>query len=258
MKQLIKFFFSLFYIKFSLCQLADQRSYSGWRQSTLLLNLMGEHAKWHGAYSKLIKAISEDSDQKSGIPSLLDTLKQENLNDDQCYATTAAFIVLGYDRLATSVTCALMELSKSQENTKIILNEIKSNNSENGIKLNALSSLNELLTETQRFHPATSIISKWITDCVPLNGYFIPPNTSVLIYLYGTGRINTNTDKFDMMRRDQLDIYGGVDSLPMTITKAIVAHVINSFHLNLGKGEVTMANGITLRPKNLKLSVSSL
>lgn len=181
---------------------------------------------------------------------LLDALlAYEGLSRDDVESTVSGFIVMGYDRLASAVCSALMQLAKNDSIQEKLHREPKS--------------LENFLLETQRLHPAVSVISKFIEEGVPLNGYFIPPNTSVLLYLHGTGRDVQrfqSPDQFDMNRKNLAETFGASKhetNVPMTVMKALLGNLVRKYQLRMGKEDIRIDSGLTLRTNAIRVNVKS-
>lgn len=236
--------------------------YSGWKQNKWLLNVLGEELKVESCQNVLTECVKKVLNEKRAERSretrcLMDVLvANEELSENTIASTLVAYIVLGYDRVSSATTFALMELSKQSEAQETIHRQAKVNSSE---------MLDNFVLETQRLYPSTSVIIKWITEGVPLNGYFIPPNSSLLIYLNGTGRDEArflNPDEFDVSRKNlQSDTFGenrSENSLPTTLMKVILGNVVKKHQLTMDKAsDVRIGSGITMRTNALRLNVKS-
>lgn len=243
--------------------MADQRVYSGWKQNKWLLNVLGEDLKVGKCLNVLTqcmkKVLNEKRDESTGDQGyLLDALLTcEMLSQYEIASTLVVFIVLGYDRLASTTCFALKELSIQTQTQQKILREIKVNTAE---ALSLLKTLECFLNETKRIYPATSVVTKWITQGIPLNGFFIPPNSSVILYLHGTGREEhrfQSPDNFDMKRTNLCDTFGGKrhePDLPMTVMMVLLRNLIERFQLSADKGRVEIGSGITLRANTVPVN----
>lgn len=248
--------------------MADQRVYSGWKQNKLLLNVLGEElkvGKCLNVLTQCVKKVLNEKRDESGARNqccLLDSLLVcETLSQDEIVSTVLGFIVLGYDRLSSTICFALLEVLKQSQAQVKIYREIKANSIET---VNSLTTLDCILRETQRVYPATSVVTKWITQGIPLEGFFIPPNSSVLLYLYGTGRDEKrfqNPDNFNMNRENPCDTFGGKrhhqPNLPMTVMKILLGNLVKKYHLISGKDDVAVGSGVTLRLNAVKLYLRS-
>lgn len=242
--------------------MADQRVYSGWKQNEWLLNVLGEKSKV-AAYRNVLtqrvkKVLNEKRDKSTRQQScLLDVLVAgKRLSPEEIASTLVGFIVLGYDRLASTTCFALLEISKHSEIQEGIYNEILK------APLDTTNSLlDNFLLETQRFYPATSVIKKWITEGVPLNGFFIPPNSSVLLYLNGTSRDVQRfeiPDEFDTHRKNLSDTFGGrrhEANFPMTVMKVLLGNLVKKYQLRMEKETVDIGIGITLRSNQVRVNL---
>lgn len=236
--------------------------YSGWRQNKWLLNVLGEESKVESCQNVLTRCVKKVLNEKRAegtreTSCLMDVLvSSEEFDENTIASTLSAFIVLGYDRLSSATTFALMELSKQTEAQETIYRQAKVNSSE---------MLDNFVLETQRLYPSTSVIIKWISEGVPLNGYFIPPESSLLIYLNGTGRDANrflNPDDFDVSRKNlQIGIFGGnlsEISLPTTIMKVVLGIIVKKFQLSIGKErDIRICSGITMRTNSLLVNVKA-
>lgn len=257
--------FFIFSIISRLCQLADRRVYSGWARNKWLSDVLGETskiAKHRNVFTQYVKEVLTE-ERDGDVTCLLDALVYEGLSEDEIASTLLAFIILGYDRLASTTCFALMELSNQHEALKKIRNEINTQ-IDSVQRLESMKSLESFLLETQRLHPVTSVISKWVTEGIPLCGYFIPPNTSVQLYLYGTGRDAyqfSAPEKFDMNRKNLNQVFGAnkrdEGSVPMTIMKSLVAHLCVNYQFKMEKENVAVGSGLTMRAEGVRFNVKS-
>jgi cytochrome P450 len=229
----------MFSIICRLCQMADEQIYSGWKQNKWLTDVLGVQSKvekLHSVFTQCVrKTLSARRDvDGQHVSCLLDALTAtEALSPDEIVSTIVSFIVLGYNRVSTASCSALKELTKQSKSQQIIQKEIMQHTLE---RPSSLGSFERFLLETLRLYPATAYFSKWITEGVPLNGFFIPPNSSVLVYLRGTAldaQIK-NPEKFDMDRANPLGNFGDeilVNNLPMTLVKGLVGNVVQKYQL---------------------------
>lgn len=221
--------------------MADQRIYSGWKQNKWFLDVLGEESKVAKHRSVLAERVRKVLNEKRESCLLDALLADERLSQDEVEATVVGFIVLGYDRLASMVCLALLQLSKCGDVQE--------------------SALENILLETQRLHPATSVVGKWITEGVALNGCFIPPNTSVLLYLHGTGRDVQrfeNPDQFDINRTNLAETFGASrheTNVPMTVMKVLLGNLVRKYRLSAGKDVAGIDSGLTLRTNALRVNL---
>lgn len=246
--------------------MADQRVYSGWKQNKWLLNVLGEESqvrKCLNVFTQNVKQVlNEKRDERARDQGyLLDALlTSETLSQDEIVSTLVGFIVLGYDRLSSSTCLALTELSKQSQIQEKIHREIKVNSVE---AVNSLTMLDCFLQEAQRLYPATSLVTKRISQGIPLSGFFIPPNSSVILYLHEIGREAErfqNPNKFDMNRKNLCDTFGGKSykpNLPMTIMKILLGYLIKNYRLSTDKKNAEIGSGITLRVNAVRVNFRS-
>jgi cytochrome P450 len=195
---------------------------------------------------------------------LLDALlAYEDLCDEKIASTVAGFILMGFDRLASTTCFALLELSKQFEVQMKISREIDGNVQIASLEaVKSMKVLENFLLETQRLYPATSVVSKWITEGIALNGYFVPQNTSVLLYLNGTGRDYqrfNNPDQFDVTRKNLAETFGSNQTdfdVPMAVMKVLVGNLLKKYQMRMEKNSnVVIGSGNTLRLNGIKVNV---
>lgn len=250
--------------------MADQRVYSGWKQNKWLSNVLGEEAKVAKCQNVLTQCVKKALDEKRagdacGSSCLLDVLLScEGLGQDEIVSTIVGFVILGYDRLASTAGFALMELAKQSEAQEKIRKEVEQRFPLGTIQATtSVKSLEAFLLETQRLYPATSVISKWVTEGVPLNGYFVPPNSSVMFYLQGTSREAqrfNSPDKFDVNRHNLNEIFGPNRhelNMPMTVMKVLVGNLVKKYQLRAEKGDVEIGSGLTMRMSRIQVNIKS-
>ncbi|CRL08036.1 CLUMA_CG020963, isoform A [Clunio marinus] len=250
-----------------LCQMVDQRICSGWKQYKWLSNVLGEESKMLKQKSILTEWVkmvlqTKRDNRDQNVSCLLDALvANRSLTQDEIVSTIVGFIVLGYDRLASATCSALLELSKQVEVQEKIRKEIRNNAI---ISTNTSQLLETFLMETQRLYPSVSVVNKWITVGIPLNGFFIPPNSSVLLYLYGIGHDAqrfSNPDECDIYRMNLAETYGinrHEFSMPMTVIKVLVGNLLKKYQLREGKDKVEIGSGLALRMSGVRISIKSL
>lgn len=243
-------------IAFRLCELADQRMYSGWKQSKWLRGALGEELKFVNYRKTFVECVQKVIDERrdSNINCLLDVLlADEELSQTEIVSTVIGFIVLGYDRLSSSTCLALADLASRSEIQKIVREEIKQNESKKSPLLESL------ILESQRLRPAVPLIAKWMTVGVPLVGFYIPPESSVFLYLSGTSRDANQypkPDNFDI-NRTNLSEQRNEKSLSTTITKAVVESLVTKYRLKVDNENVEVGSGITARPIRCKIRFES-
>jgi len=232
--------------------MADQRCCSGWKQYNLLRQFVGEEKKFAAFYGVLsesvMKAIEEkrSNHKRQEVACMLDVLvADESLTGSEIASTLIDFVLLGFDRISSIVSFALLELFRSHSSQQ---------------QQKASVDLDSFLMEVLRFYPAPAIICKFIAEGVPLSGYFIPPQTTVLVNLLGTGRDpqrHQHPDKFDIHRKQLA--YGdrrfGSNALPLSIAKALIGQLLGKHQFRLHSDEPQMLCGITMRPAALCVSV---
>lgn len=201
-----------------LCQLTDEQFSSGWKRHKWLTSLLGVQSrveKLHNVFAQCVtRALSERREAEGKhVTCLLDALAaSETLSHEEIVSTVVSFIVLGYDRVSSASHLALKELSKQTKTQQAIGKEIKQHTLEHP---ESLKSFDQFLLDSSVLRPETFCFLKWITIGVPLNGFFIPPNASVLFCL-----------------REKYPGVQSADNLPHTIVKALVGNVVKSFDLN--------------------------
>lgn len=239
----------IFSIICRLCQLADQRIYSGWKQNKWFSNVLGEESRVAEHRNVLTERVRKVLNEKRESCLLDALLAYEGLSRDDVESTVSGFIVLGYDRLASTVCSAMMQLAMSEATQEQLHRDP--------------TSLENFLLETQRLYPAITVISKWISEGVALNGYFIPPNTSTLLYLHGTGRDVhrfQSPDQFDMNRKNLAETFGASrheTNVPMTVMKALLGNLVRKYQLRMGKDDIRIDSGLTLRTNAIRVNVKS-
>lgn len=251
--------------------MADQQMYCGWRQSKWLLNVLGSESKvtkCHDVFTRYVrKVLNEKRDKRARVVScLLDVLVDyRELSDDEIMSTLVGFIVLGYDRLSSAIFFALLEFSRQKFKAQgKFLREIEGNQPiDSTEKLNKLMTLDNFLIGVQRLYPGPSAVIKWIPLGIPLNGFFLPPNSSILLYLRGTGRGSQDTwkdDSFFTAQASLSDIFGGRRheiNLPMTVMKVLMGNLVKRYQLKMEEGEFFIGCGLTLRPTMTKKKFKS-
>lgn len=245
----------IFSIICRLCQMADQRIYSGWKQNKWFSNVLGEESKVAKHRNVLAERVRKVLNEKRESCLLDALLTREGLSQDEVESTVSGFIVLGYDRLASTLCFAIMQLSQNLEAQERIYREFTKNHGS--------EALQSFMLEVQRLFPATPVISKFINEGVALNGYFIPPNTSVLLYLSGTGRDVHRfqlPDQFDMNRKNLAESFGASrleKNVPMTVMTVLLGNLVRKYQLRMGKEDVRIGSGLTLRTNAVRVNVKS-
>ena len=244
--------------------MADHCVYSGWKQNKWLLNVLGEELKIEKCLSVLTQCVKKVLNEKRDESvrdqgCLLDALLTSGmLSQDEIVSTLVGFIVLGYDRLSSTTCFALSEFAEKSQIQDEIHREIKLSSME---AVNSMTTLDCFLSETHRLYPATSVVTKWITQGIPLNGFFIPPNSSVILYLHGTGRDEQrfqSPDKFDINRRNLHNIFEGKRyefNLPMMVMKILLGNLVKKYRFGTEKDKVEIGSGITLRAKSVRVNL---
>lgn len=239
--------------------------YSGWKQNKWLRNVLGEEtniAKYRNVFAKFLQRVLEKRDKGDrNVNCLLDVLLADGeLSQEEIMSTLVGFIVLGYDRLSSSTCLVLVKIARSMDLQQKLREDIKLSIEFPGAEKRMLS-LGKLIFETQRLHPAVPVLSKWITEGIPLNGFFIPPETSVFLYLEGTSRATehfSNLDKFDENRKHLSDTFDGQrQNLPMTVMKAVLGNLVAKYQLGIEEEDVEMGCGVSLRFTGARVSFKS-
>lgn len=253
-------------IIFRLIELADQRVFSGLKQNKLLRYVLGEESKMENYRKTLNECVKKVLNKKRAATNwersrdflcLLDMfVEDERMSHEEIAANLEAFIVLGYDRLSASTCFALTELSQQEKVQETIQREVE--RPMDSLKaLKSMKTLESFLLESHRLHPATSIISKYVTEGIPLSGFFIPPETSILLFLYGTGRDPQrfdNPETFELNRKQQSEKFENEMDVPMMITVCLVGNLVRNYQFTREKYyKVEMGSGVTLRPKSVSL-----
>jgi cytochrome P450 len=271
---IITYFFRsilIFSIISRLCQMADHRIYSGWRQNKWLLDVLGEQSKvrcFQNVFTQCVKKVLNEKRDESGrdVSCLLEALvANKELSQDDIASTLTCFIILGYDRLATTLCFSLLELAKQTPVQHNIRHEVeKSTPIKSFAQLMSLKALGNFVNEIHRLYPAVSCIPKWITVGIPLEGHFIPPNSSVFVYLNGTGRDAQRFDRpdhFNADRENLTETFGGKNhldiNLPSTLMKVQLANLVKRYSFSAQKGEVEIGNGLSLRLNEVRVNVKA-
>jgi cytochrome P450 len=191
------------------------------------------------------KVLNEKRATKS---SLLDMLVAEELSYEEVSATVVAFIVLGFDRLSTATCAALTEASRDRKQ----LEQFRAVSFES---IESLKPLESFMSECHRRHPPTPIIAKHISQGVPLNGFFIPPQTSCLL-LFGAGRDQLkDPDNFDT-DRNLSQAFGYRMDVPMMLT-AIVTASLTRHKLMMDKSDKVEGIALLLGKEKTEASVKA-
>lgn len=235
-----------------ICRLSQMtgQTYAGWTQNKWLSNVLGvksKVAKCQRVYTQCVETIlNEKRDEIAQAPScLLDALiSRDEVTVEEISATLLGFIVLGYDRLSTAVCSSFAEIARHKEIRTTVCNEINENHPiDSTEKVDKLMSLHKLLLEMQRLHPSPAYITKWIETGVPLNGFFLPPCSSILLYLNGVGRDQRfqHPDNFSLTRQDAIDTFGGRRQefdFPLTVMKVLLGNLLKSYQFEMPKGRL--------------------
>lgn len=214
--------------------------YSGWKSNKWLLNMFGEEskvAKLQRVFTlHMMTILTEKRD--GSVRGLLDVLTaDEGFGKDATIATLVGFIILGYDRLASACISALEEMPRQIVAQVRVRKEVVKSFPINSMEaIEKLKVLENFILESQRLYPATPIIATTTSEGIPLDGFFIPPNISVLLYLQGTGRDSRfiNPEEFDLNRNNSNEAFG-VNSLasdiPMTILKIVLGNLVKKYKM---------------------------
>lgn len=200
--------------------------------------MLGEQSKMEKHRKVLDGCVREVLNKKRATNStLLDMLvANEELTYEQVSATVVAFIVLGFDRLSIATCLALRELSRDKK----LVEQFQKTDS-----IESMKPLESFLSECHRLHPTTPIISKHITKGVPLDRFFIPPDTSCL--LFDTGR-----DQQRFKDADNFDVNQNLSNrmnVPMMLTAAVISSLVRKYKLMTDK----VGGGLALRLEKEKM-----
>lgn len=186
---------------------------------------MEKHRK---VLDECVKKVLNEKRAAGHSNSLLDMLvADEKLNYEEVSATLVAFIVLGFDRLSTATCFALKELSRDKKTFNTIRQEIGDKRLNTFETLKSIKMLESFLSETHRL----PTIFKHTTVGIPLNGFFIPPDTSVLLYVQGTGRDPQrlkNPDSCDASCKN-LSVDGYQMDVPMMLTAVFICFFVRNY-----------------------------
>lgn len=163
---------------YRLCQLSDQKQFCGWKQHWWLARLGADEDKMKQC-RKTIAAkaleIMENGNKSINNYSVLSALLSSQqastetvdtpLTNDEVLDAFVDFIVLGYDRLASTIGFALYELAKNPMEQDKLYDELKDYK---GDDLNGLNQLECVLRETMRMYPAAGIINRFVKEGIPL------------------------------------------------------------------------------------------
>jgi cytochrome P450 len=242
--------------------MADEQIYSGWKQNKWLRDVLGVQSKVEKLRSVFTQCVRKtlsarrDEDGRH-VSCLLDELTaREALSPDEIVSTIVSFIVLGYDRVSSASCVALLSLTKQPSLQQVIQKEIRQHTLDCS---KSLRSFDHFLLESQRLYPATSCISKWIKEGVPLDGFFIPPNSSVFVYLRGTGLI-AQSENSELLNLDRASSYRNSEEintnyLPMTLVKALVGIIVQNYQLKEDKFTADIRFGV---PTKVLINIASL
>ncbi|XP_070508441.1 cytochrome P450 4e3-like [Chironomus tepperi] len=228
-----------------LISMADSRIYSGLMQSSTIRTITGEERRFRSARNRISQIISahlKSTDAKAVAYSVYDDIctKFPNIDPSPLIET---FVLLGYDRFSIGFTNMIMELSKNAELQDEICSEIRQHQ-RNFIKSDKL---HKFLVQQLKAHPIMPVVTKTMTDGVPLTGYFIPPNTGVLLYL-------ENLDSHGKLMENSMSTFD--DCMTMNLMKIFVGEFIVRFKFQMMETKsLSMGCGVSLRRKGVNVCV---
>lgn len=225
--------------------MADSRIYSGPIQSSILRTITGEERRFISARNRISQIISthlKSTDTKAVSYSVYDDICARFPDIDPS-PLIETFVLLGYDRFSIAFTNMIIELSKNSELQDEICSEIREHQ-RNFIKS---AKLHKFLMEQLPTHPIMPVVTKTTQAGVPLTGYFIPPNTGVLLYLENLeshGKLMENSmSKFD-------------ECMTMNLMKIFVGEFIVRFKFQIKETKrISMGCGVSLRRKGVNVCV---
>ena len=161
-----------------MCQLSDQKQFTGFKQHWWLARLGADENKQKQCRQTIAaKAleIMENGNKSisnySVLSALLSTQQTSTetvdtpMTNDEIVDAFVDFIVLGYDRLASTIGFALYELAKNPIEQEKLYDELKDHK---GDDLTGLNQLECVLRETMRMYPAAGIINRFVKEGIPL------------------------------------------------------------------------------------------
>jgi hypothetical protein len=236
---------SLFFSSFSslrLTKLADELVYSGLKQSAIIRSLLLDNAKHAKSRANFIMHIRDSltTDNNLTANSVFKVLMQQH---PQANAATfiAIFIILGYDRFSVAFTSMVLELAKDAELQEQLCSEIRAN----GRYFMTCANLERFLVAQMAKIPVTPVAVKVHDVGVPLDGFFVPPNTGTLLYLQ-------NQATYERLMGD-----GTRECMTMNLMKLFVGEFVVRcrFQLDEGKGGDGVGCGMSMRRESARILV---
>jgi len=225
--------------------MADSRIYSGLMQSSIIRTIFGEERRFHSARNRISQIISthlKSTDAKAVSYSVYDDICARFPNIDPS-PLIEAFVLLGYDRFSIAFTNMIIELSKNAELQDEICSEIR----ENQRNFMKSTKLHNFLVQQLPAHPIMPVVTKITKTGVPLTGYFIPPNTGVLLYL-------ENLDSHGKLMENSMSKFD--ECMTMNLMKIFVGEFIVRFKFQMKETKsMWMGCGISLRRKGVNVCV---
>lgn len=161
-----------------MCQLNDQNQFVGWKQHWWLAGLNADADKMKQCRKTIAAKAFElmENGNKSinnyNVLSALLTSQQTStdtldkpLTNDEIVDAFVDFIVLGYDRVASTIGFTLYELAKNPQEQQKLYDELIDYK---GDDLNGLNQLECVIRETMRMYPAAGIINRFVKIGIPL------------------------------------------------------------------------------------------
>jgi cytochrome P450 len=197
---------------------------------------VGENRRFDNARDNFHKLIANFTPNES-TKSVLEVICEQHPKEDSA-ALIAAFIILGYDRFSSIFTILVKEIAKNGHLQDEIQQEIKAS----GRKFLQSQKLSNFINEMMKNHPVTPVVKKSLEFGVPLNGFFIPPNTNVFLYLAECHKDFINDANKETMSNYLMRIFIG---------EFIVRF---KFHL-IDEDKIDNGCGVSMRTKNVKIEV---
>lgn len=225
--------------------MADYRITSGWMQSSLIRTITGENSRFHSAYSRITQIIA------AHLASTADKAVAYSVYDDilaSCPGTDpvpliATFILLGFDRFSIAFTNLLMELAQDSQLQDEICQEIR----EHQRYFLKSDKLTNFVQQQLPAHPIISAVTKSLPTAVPLNGFFIPPENGVLLFL-------NNLDSHRKLMEDSMAAFD--DCLTMNLMRIFVGEFVVRFKFQLKESKaMEVGCGVSLRRKGVNVCV---
>ena len=225
--------------------MADQRICSGWMQSSLIRGIIGENGRFNSAknaISKIIAAHVASSDAKATEYSVYDDICKKFPNIDPV-PFVETFVILGFDRFSIAFTNMIMDLAKDAELQDEICKEIR----EHKRYFMKSEKLYNYVIQQLPLHPIISVLTKIIPTGIQLNGFFIPPYQSTLIYLQ-------NLDSHSKLMESSMAKFN--ECLTLNLMRIFVGEFVVRFKFQLKESkDMELGCGVSLRRKNVNICV---